>query len=904
MIINKLNLLNFGKFKDREIEFSNGINLIYGHNEAGKSTMHKFIEGMLYGFHTSNGKAENNWLNDMEKFNPWMGESYNGELVYSQNGEKLKIYRDFYSNDVKITDDSGNYDLGERFKYSKKYRVIEPGKTIFGINRRMFTNTFSINQLGSRTDENLIGEVKEKIENLAKSKDESIKIKHVFEDLDILKQKMGSSEDLGSRAGKIIAKLASLQEEMELREEADGKTSRKLMLVDAYKKQLRKKQREYDNIENIVGELDADNIKEAYVTAWKLSDEIEGLNREIGSNDMHDLNIEDYERLIRLIMKSEQLEGKEKELSTRVKALTSSVKTLKEGLIIGNETVDFEKMNSNYEILQSNKGIEERLETKINGINEEIEIFENNKFDAIIDLYDKYYANQKKIKYYKGINESDIISVLKSKIKKERSGIITNSMFSLLLVGLIGVGAHVAASYFYNNLIYIALVLLVVPAFTYKDTFRSRRIIKAVKSEIGKIEKENVEKLEEQKSLEDENRSILEETDCSSLNNLKAKYNLASSEIGNITEKKSTLETLEEEHSYIKRKNDDLENQLLERVGVFGFGELSTENFNGIRRRIEESREKSGKLKSTNLELEFVEEELKLVTKEKEDNNDVVAHVFERNGVESVDEFKHQIKEQRYIHDKILLRKAKVESLKSILGKYTLEEMKTKIDKLDALFSNSRYSGKEEILAAHRKNLEEIKELEEKVKSLVDNISLKQKGHRKLSEITEEIEYYKRQKEELDGELEIISKTQSVIEIASKNIQEEFLPKFVRKINYYFSLITERKYNEIRLDENLNLSVVDPGSDMEVFIESLSAGTVDQIYLSLRFALVDIISHDDESPVILDDCFTQYDYKRLESAADIMGNMGKDRQILLFSCQMREKEIFDNKEIPYNYIEI
>ncbi|SHI95001.1 DNA repair exonuclease SbcCD ATPase subunit [Dethiosulfatibacter aminovorans DSM 17477] len=904
MIINRLNLLNFGKFKDKEIDFSNGINLIYGHNEAGKSTMHKFIEGMLYGFHISNGNAENNWLGDMEKFNPWTEESYNGELFYSQNGEKVKIYRDFYSNDVKITDASGTHDLGERFKYSKKHQVIEPGKTIFGINRRMFANTFSINQLGSKTDENLVGDVKEKIENLAKSKDESLKIKHVFDDLEEMKEKMGNPEDPSSKAGRILKKLESLEEEMALREEADGKTSRKLMLVDAYRKQLIKKQKDYDNIENIIGELDTENIKESYGTACELSDEIEALNGEIGSNEIHDINIEDYERLIRLFMKSEQYETREKELAARVKALERTAKTLKEGLIIGNESVDFEKMNSSYEILQSNKGIEGRLEKKINAINEEIDVFENNRFGATIESYEKYYANQKKIKYYKGILESDIIAVLKNKIKKEKSGAVTNTVFSLILGGLIAVGSHIAARYFYNDLFYIALVLLVVPAFNCRDIFRSRRIIKAVKSEIGKIEKGNAEKLEEQKRLEDENRSILEETDCTSLNDLKAKYNIATSEIGNITEKKSTLETLEEEHSYIKRKNDNLQSQLVERVGIFGYNELSSGIFGEIRRRIEESREKSGNLKVANQELESVGAELETVTKNRKDNDEVIAGVLERNGVESVEELKHQIMEQRYIQDKVLLRKAKMESLRNILGKYTLEEMKTKIDKLELLFSNSEYGSKEEILEAHRNDLKEIKDLEDKVKNLVENISLKQKGHRKLSEIAEEMDCYKRQMKELEEELEIINKTQSVIEKASQNIQEEFLPKFIRKINHYFSLITDRKYNEIRLDEHLNLSVVDPSSNLEVFIESLSAGTVDQIYLSLRFALVDIISRDDDSPVILDDCFTQYDYKRLASAVDIMGNMGKERQILLFSCQSREKDIFDAKGIPYNYIEI
>ena len=49
MQINELLLKNFGKFHDRQIDLEEGINLIHGENESGKSTIHTFIRGMLFG---------------------------------------------------------------------------------------------------------------------------------------------------------------------------------------------------------------------------------------------------------------------------------------------------------------------------------------------------------------------------------------------------------------------------------------------------------------------------------------------------------------------------------------------------------------------------------------------------------------------------------------------------------------------------------------------------------------------------------------------------------------------------------------------------------------------------------------------------------------------------------------
>ena len=69
MIIKKLNLISFGKFKDKTIELNDGFNAVSGDNEAGKSTLAGFIYAMLYGFGSSRKKG----INFRDRYSPWDG---------------------------------------------------------------------------------------------------------------------------------------------------------------------------------------------------------------------------------------------------------------------------------------------------------------------------------------------------------------------------------------------------------------------------------------------------------------------------------------------------------------------------------------------------------------------------------------------------------------------------------------------------------------------------------------------------------------------------------------------------------------------------------------------------------------------------------------------------------------
>ena len=100
LLINKLKINSYGKLKDKEIDLKNGINIIYGQNEAGKSTLINFIKNSFYGISKNkNGKD----ISDYDRYKPWIGEEFSGKVEYQlSNGKKFEIYRDFNKKNPKL----------------------------------------------------------------------------------------------------------------------------------------------------------------------------------------------------------------------------------------------------------------------------------------------------------------------------------------------------------------------------------------------------------------------------------------------------------------------------------------------------------------------------------------------------------------------------------------------------------------------------------------------------------------------------------------------------------------------------------------------------------------------------------------------------------------------------------
>ena len=116
MKIKNIKVNSFGNLADKDIELSDNINIIYGKNEAGKSTLLKFITNMFYG--TSKNK-KGRIFSDFDRYKPWGREDFSGKLKYElDNGEQFEVFREFAKKNPKIYN-SNMEDISKQFSIDK-----------------------------------------------------------------------------------------------------------------------------------------------------------------------------------------------------------------------------------------------------------------------------------------------------------------------------------------------------------------------------------------------------------------------------------------------------------------------------------------------------------------------------------------------------------------------------------------------------------------------------------------------------------------------------------------------------------------------------------------------------------------------------------------------------------------
>lgn len=155
----ELHIDGFGKFHDRTISFNDGINIIYGKNEAGKSTLHTFLRGMLFGIERGRGRAAKNDL--YTKYEPWENSgTYEGWLRLEKDGTIYRIERRFRKENKSLKIINETKGLEEEATPAFVSSLLD------GLTETMYNNTISIGQLKSATEDGMVTELKNYIANM------------------------------------------------------------------------------------------------------------------------------------------------------------------------------------------------------------------------------------------------------------------------------------------------------------------------------------------------------------------------------------------------------------------------------------------------------------------------------------------------------------------------------------------------------------------------------------------------------------------------------------------------------------------------------------------------------------------------------------------------------------------
>lgn len=129
----------FGKLKDIDYNFNDGLNIIYGENGFGKTTLASFIKVMFYGF---DGNRKSGVANQRHRYKPWDDGIYGGSITFLYQENVYTIKRKFF--EVASKDQCYYYNLSKHYEI-KDYRVI--GEELFGLDSESFLKSLFISDL-------------------------------------------------------------------------------------------------------------------------------------------------------------------------------------------------------------------------------------------------------------------------------------------------------------------------------------------------------------------------------------------------------------------------------------------------------------------------------------------------------------------------------------------------------------------------------------------------------------------------------------------------------------------------------------------------------------------------------------------------------------------------------------
>ena len=176
MNIKEIKINNYGNLENKEINLENGINIVYGKNESGKSTLLNYIKNIFYGISKNKNGRD---ISDYERYRPWGKEDFSGKLKYElDNKKEFEIYRDFNKKNPKIFNENLE-EISKEFNIDKK-----DGSQFFydqtKIDETMFLSTVVSMQQEVKLDKQSQQVLVQKLANLAGTGDDNISFEKVI----------------------------------------------------------------------------------------------------------------------------------------------------------------------------------------------------------------------------------------------------------------------------------------------------------------------------------------------------------------------------------------------------------------------------------------------------------------------------------------------------------------------------------------------------------------------------------------------------------------------------------------------------------------------------------------------------------------------------------------------------
>jgi uncharacterized protein YhaN len=220
-----------------------------------------------------------------------------------------------------------------------------------------------------------------------------------------------------------------------------------------------------------------------------------------------------------------------------------------------------------------------------------------------------------------------------------------------------------------------------------------------------------------------------------------------------------------------------------------------------------------------------------------------------------------------------------------------LNEIRAEIPRLESSEEDTWVLDPEQVELSRKKSEalnEEWKKLTEERISLSKDID-NARGDVSVGELDGDIDRLEEEMRDLCRDHDRLVLMTSVLREADRRFREKHQPDVLRRASEYLQRITDGRYRRL-----ITLESAEGGERLAVITESgeprnvefpLSGGTLDQIYLAFRLAVIDHLDEGHESlPLILDEALVNWDDVRFEKTMQLLSEVASRRQVFLFTC--------------------
>lgn len=848
-MIKKLNIKSFGAIKDKELSFEKNLNIIYGYNEAGKSTIHDALRSLLFGF--SPAKLENH------SYKPWDESKIflEGEI---STGKNISVSR-------KLSDKAEGNVVRDG---AVKAIANKPLEDVAHVSKDVFKQVYAVtlddmNSLSNRSMElvfdglvenygldflnapsEVIKEIQSKENDIYReNRRGKYRVKDIDDEIKGINAEIRDSEKSVDEYFKSKLELEEIEKVKKVKmselSEINDKNGRIIDLMDIVKqKKFLKELRSEINFRKHSFSSLLDHVKS-----------IKQLRIEIKSKDENLKMLKsDIEREI---LKTDVLDQDEKEiLRKRPNHIIARSYITKLRRIISDR--DYKK-GIQYENVSSRKLLERELFSK-----------ELNKIEI------------------KTLELLDVIS-LKSYIEDEYKNSDVNyesGIFKALAVPAVMTVLILASLYFaYTQIAYlVSVVLSALLMKIYKDYKADKRKICVFDAKIDLLLGELPVP-----------RVFIENIDISYFEKVFRLRDIQTQ----ISRMKSEIQFLDEEKDQawgkIVMKLED-KRLLSEEVSIITLNTILDEfaiNVENIKLKELSKKSSEDRMKEISDRYSDLLEEKEKQSKALKGKFDYAYDTFgiDREALENL-----IIDELRV--DKACEVEASLNAMLDIVSK--TEEIKS-LESSGALFSASYLSN---LKLRSSELIEELSSIENNVGTLNEKVKNLYSTD-KRDDLFASLKEFKTEREEIMIKRAMLTTTRETISRFDKDFRDENQPDILKNTSEYFAIITDNKYEKVYMQSETNELILRSEFGEKSIDSGFSRGTKEQLYFCFRLAIIKHLCDEEKHnlPIILDDIFVNWDFDRIKNLKKLILEISKERQIIMFTCHKSQLEAFSDEQL-------